>query len=90
MQIIIFGGPVLIGFVLGYFFNTAVLGIISLFIVALIIVLRPKHEQEIGALFGVIAWIVLGISFVTMWGTHLYVSNTSFNIPSISQYIFRQ
>jgi len=90
MQLIILGAPILVGFVLGYFFNTTIIIGISACAAILAVVLRPKREQEIGALIGVIAWVVIGIGFVVMWGTHFYVSDTVLGLPDLGQYIFRQ
>lgn len=90
MLLIISGAAILVGFVLGYFFNTTVVIIISVAAAILAIALRPRREQELGALIGVIAWLVLGLGFLAMLITHLYVNGTSLGIPDLGKYIFRQ
>ena len=89
MTILLYGFPILVGFVLGYFFTTAVVVIITVIAGIIAFAMRPKREQEIGALIGMIAWVIIGIGVTVMWGTHLYVTGTDIGIPSFFQYIFR-
>lgn len=90
MVLLIYGGTILTGFVLGYFFATPVIVVITVIAAILALVLRPRREQELGALVGVIAWIILGVGSVAMWGTHLYVTGVDLGIPDLSSYIFRK
>lgn len=93
MSFLIYGGSILVGFVLGYFLAKPMVMIISLICVSLAIGMRPRKEQELAALIGVIAWIVLSITMVMMWATHLYVTGFSFSgmgIPNIAHYFLRQ
>ncbi len=90
MQLIVYGGPILVGFVLGYFFTTPIVAIITVIATIIAFVLRPKREQELGALMGYLVWVILVIGVVAMWVTHLCVTGTDFSISDFSQYIFRQ
>lgn len=90
MTIIVYGAPTLVGFMLGYFFTTTVVVIITIVAGIVAVVMRPKREQEIGALVGMIAWVVLGVGTASMWLTHLYVTGTNLGIPPFMQYILRQ
>lgn len=90
MPLLFYGGPILVGFVFGYFFATPVIVVVTAMAAILALVLRPKREQELGALVGVLAWITLGVGTVAMWWTHLYVTGADLGIPDLSQYIFRK
>ena len=82
--------PILIGFIVGYFFNTAVIVFMTIVAAVVGVILRPKREQEIGALIGVIAWIMIALGAIAMWGTHLYVNDADLGVPNLSEYLLRQ
>ena len=90
MFFLINGTAVLIGFILGYFFTTTVLVIITICCMFIALILRPKTEQELGAIIGIGVWIALGIGVVAMWSTHLYVNDSNLGIPNLSEYLFRK
>lgn len=90
MKLLLYGFPVLTGFVLGYFFATPVIIAVSLIAMIIAFVLRPKREQELGAAIGIIAWVVLGVGATAMWTTHLYVTGVEVGMADYMQYILRQ
>lgn len=90
MQFVIFVLPILLGFVFGYFFTTFFISAITILALFIAIATRPKSEQELGALIGVIIWVVLGLGTVAMWGTHFYVEGADLGLSSIGKLIFRQ
>lgn len=90
MPLLLYGGPILVGFVFGYFFTTPVIVIMTVVAAMVGAGLMPQRNQEIGGLVGVIVWIVLGIGVVTMWGTHFYVTGADLGLPDLFRYIFRE
>jgi len=89
MPILLYGGTILVGFVLGYFLTTLAIGIVTVCAGIAAVWLRPKSEEGLGALIGVIAWWVRGLAVLVMWGTHLSVTDTELGLDIVSGYIFR-
>lgn len=90
MPFLYIAGAALVGFVLGYFFTTPLLVIITICGIIISIVMRPKREQGLAGVIGYLTWIFFGCGFAALWITHLYVIDVNIGIPDISQYIFRQ
>jgi len=88
-KVLFYGGIILVGFVLGYFLTVTMIVIITIIAAVITIIMRPKREQEIGAIYGILVWIVLGLGTTVMWTTYLYTTGVDLGIPDISQYIFR-
>lgn len=70
MQALLYGVPVLVGFVLGYFLAWPVLVLISVGIIAFAgWMVWTTKDAEIGAFIGVIVAFEAGIGLVSMWVT---------------------
>ena len=90
MEILMFGGPILVGFVLGYFFALPVLGIITAISGALTLYVFKdfKGSGLAGAAMLIFAFVV-SLGNISMWVTHYFVSNQIWFGEFVHTYIFR-
>lgn len=86
-------GLALVGFVFGYFLAAPALVAATAIAAIVAMAWRPKREQELGSLIGVAILCMLGVTTITMWATHLYVTGFSFGnlgLPNLSKFVFRE
>ncbi len=82
--------PALVGFVVGYFFALPILVLVTVVSAIVAIITRPRKEMGLAAVAGMIVWINIAISNVTLWATYLSVTHTDLRLGNLSQYILRQ
>ena len=88
MQIFIYAGLLLTGFVLGYFFQTGVLITLSAIFIILAVLWLSK-AQELEALFALSFAIGGGIALLTMWVTWYFVNDQNVIQEFFKHYILR-
>ncbi|MFA6043183.1 MAG: hypothetical protein WCV85_00615 [Patescibacteria group bacterium] len=90
MTLLFWGGPILVGFVLGYFLALPVLiGISVLCLILALLRFRDWSQQEIGQIFTVAFVFVLVIGNASMWVTYYFASNQHWIGDFFQKYIFR-
>lgn len=87
MFILFWFGPVVVGFLLGYYLSVSALIALSLTGFAIGWIFRPKREQEIGALLGVIVVTPLTIGLISAWLTYLFTEFVCSDGSNISEFI---
>jgi len=88
MSILIYGGLILSGFVLGYFFQTGVLIILSVIII-IIAILWLSKAQEIETLLAMGFAACGGVSILAMWVTWYFVNDKTFVQDFFKHYILK-
>lgn len=88
MELLVGLGLIMLGFLLGYFFKTAVLLIISVIFIGIGVVFLKK-SREIETLIAMIFMACVVISSLAMWITWYFVNDKTFVRDFLNQYIFR-
>lgn len=88
MSILIYGGLILLGFVLGYFFQTGILITISA-VVAIVVIWWLYRAREIKVLAAMLAAVFGGVSILAMWATWYFVNDKVFVQDFLRHHILR-
>jgi len=90
MPLLILGGPILVGFVLGYFLALPVLITITLICAALVVYLFwGWKRQEIMQIYTLSTVLVIAIGNGSMWITYYFASHQHWVGDFFQRYIFR-
>ncbi|HPN54576.1 MAG TPA: hypothetical protein PLB52_01445 [Candidatus Moranbacteria bacterium] len=88
LQILIFGGLVLVGFLCGYFFQTTVLIVLSAIFIGIGIIWMKK-AQEIEGAFALFYFVCVIIVDVAKWVTWYFINDKKFIQEFFKQYVLR-
>ena len=88
MPVLIYGGLILLGFVLGYFFQTGVLIVVSVIIIVLAVSWLHK-AREMETLMAMAFAVCGGVSVLAMWVTWYLVNDKTFVQEFFRHFILR-
>lgn len=92
MALVFVAGAVLFGLLAGYYLSASAIIALTFIMMVLAIFLRPAKSGGLESLVGVVAWVLLCIAAVCMWGMHWYATGTLTEawLPEISKALLRQ